>query len=550
MLQSLPAETVFEAKQRAKRDTVLLFVLLLAIYIFFFNLLAIIGYAMLKLKLTGSMKMDFWPVNLGATALAILVGLTHFFTTTSKSLDQILQKFTVKPTDPEDTYHSRFVNIVHEAEAATGVRPIRPLIIPCTGSNAFAVEDWKDKGAIGVTEGLLAKLDRSELSAVVAHEAAHLVNNDSKLTTTACSLFGIFAGISSGVGTLAIAGAGRRSYGYSRRRGSGGAVVITLVLWIIATIGYFMTKFVFMCISRKREFLADAHAVQMCKDPLSLAEALNKISGGYRGRNDLPEGYSSLFILNPQISNLDETRGLASNLFSTHPPMAERLKRLMNWAKADLSVLKKARPKEVKQEKDTGDEKREASKFFANQEGNWKGPFTPTQLLTMGLMTPSTWVCPAGSESVTRAGDIPLLLPLFEKQVSEKVAKERCPRCKVPFVQKQYEGAPVLHCTFCNGNLLKTGVLERIIARREKEFSASEIEETKLWRKSRKGRINELEEFPNIKCPLCQYNMAKSFHSSFTTVIIDRCMKCGAVWCDGKELETIQILVEEVSSRH
>ena len=173
------------------------------------------------------------------------------------------------------------------------------------------------------------------------------------------------------------------------------------------------------------------------------------------------------------------------------------------------------------------------------------------QMLSLGFIAPTTWVCPAGSKEVGRAADSPLLLPLFESRVATAVTNSRCPRCKVPLVAKEYEGASILHCSFCQGNLLKLGALERIIARREETFSAEKVQEAKAWVESQKGRIKDLCHFPQIECPFCARKMVKCFHSALTMVAIDRCpdQRCQAVWCDRGELERIQMLVEEASPR-
>lgn len=104
-----------------------------------------------------------------------------------------------------------------------------------------------------------------------------------------------------------------------------------------------------------------------------------------------------------------------------------------------------------------------------------------------------------------------------------------------------------MHCSFCQGNLLKYGILEKIISRKDKTFSDDEIKNVKTWRNLQKVNISESDGFPNIRCPICNTRMVMVFHSMLTGIIIDRCLNknCRAVWCDGEELEKIQILVED-----
>ena len=546
MIHPLPAETVFEAKERARRATVILFILLVVIYTFFANLMVFVPLLIMEYP-AASLKQDGWSIFGLSTLVAFLIGWIHFAVARGKTLEQILGRLGARDTDPKDEYHARFINIVHEAEAALGGRIIKPVIISSVGMNAFSIEDGRGKAAIGTTEGLLARLDRSELSAVIAHEAAHLAHEDSKLATTACSLFGVFGGMQS---LLDRSRGGRRSNVRIRTRVSGQIVLIYLTLWIIAAIGQFMTKLIYMGISRRRELMADADGVEMCQDPLSLAEALYKISRGYRGHIDVPEGFSAIFIMNPTISRLDEEGNPIADLFSTHPPIHVRLEKLLAWAKADIKTLIAA---ETVEKKETKAEPipSEIPQFYAHHDGGWKGPYTPMQLSAMGLIQPETMIRPLTSDEIVRASDHPSFLPLFESKVGQATSY-KCPRCKVGLIETPYEGALIFHCVFCDGYLLKAGVLDRIVARREKGFSEYEIEMTKtVWRAFQTEKLKEVDNFPQIQCPICGASMFKSFHTSHTKVVIDRCLNpaCGAIWCDDKELETIQILIENVESK-
>ncbi|PIU83195.1 MAG: hypothetical protein COS68_05480 [Elusimicrobia bacterium CG06_land_8_20_14_3_00_38_11] len=543
MIHSLPAETVLDAREQAERTTRVLFVLILIIYAVFFNLIFAVVLACLGKHFFFFVVKKFWLFNTIATAVAFFTGVVHFLLARKRSLNEILNQLGAISSDKSDEYHKVFINIVHEAEAATGIRPILPVVIPSAGCNAFSVEDGFHSSAIGVTEGTLARLDRSELTAVVSHEAAHLVSGDSRLATTVSNILGIFDRLRS------LFTKSKLWQVLSRTKASVFLILARPFLWFLATLGRFITNFIYMAISRKREFLADANAVDMCKDPLSFAEALYKISQRYRGSFDVPKGFASLFILTPQISRLDEERGFFANLFSTHPPVADRLKKLMTWAKTDVITIKRdlKNVSTVGIEKNLIETKEESPKFFAHIKEKWEGPFTPLQILALDTIKPSTFVCSVNDDKIVRAGDDELLLQLFIKRMSSVVSQNRCPRCNVPLVEMPYEGTFTLHCNFCAGDLLKYGVLEKVIARKDKGFSAGEIENVKTWRKLQRVNIPVIDNFPNIRCPICNTQMAMVFHSMLTGVIIDRCLNknCRAVWCAGGELEKIQILVEE-----
>lgn len=568
MIHPLPAETVLEAKERARRATAILFVLLVVVYALFANLMVFVVFLISNEYSVRSVRqIAGWLFGI-TTAGAFLTAWIHFLTARSKKLDQILDQIGGREADSKDEYHARFINIVHEAEAALGGRAIRAAVIPSLGLNAFSIEDGSGNAAIGATEGLLARLDRSELSAVVAHEAAHLAHEDSKLATTACSLFGVFGAVRS----LLSQGRGSgRSNVRIRTRASGQIVLVYIAVWIIATIGQFFTKLIYMGISRKREFMADANGVEMSKDPLSLAEALYKISRGYRGQIDVPEGFSAIFILNPAISRLDEEGNPIAELFSTHPPVSARLEKLLTWAKADVNTLIEAEKRAVSAAGTTsvtgqvlfqtggakpvpaggGTENMEAPQFYVHHEENWKGPYTPAQMMALGFVQPLTMIRPADQDEIVRAGEHPIFIPLFQNPAAQG-SGYACPRCHVSLIETQYEGAPVFHCAFCGGHLLQAGVLERIIARREKGFSEYEIEMTKsVWQAFQTEKLKQIDSFPQIQCAICGDPTFKSFHTSHTKVVIDRCLNpaCGAIWCDGKELETIQILIESAGNQ-
>ena len=102
-------------------------------------------------------------------------------------------------------------------------------------------------------------------------------------------------------------------------------------------------------------------------------------------------------------------------------------------------------------------------------------------------------------------------------------------------------------CSFCKGYLLRAGVLERLISREEIDFSPEDIKKAKIWRDSQRGPLKDRDHFPEIKCPYCQSLMGKGIHSMLTQVVIDHCTndKCGAIWCDGGEMETIQVIIED-----
>lgn len=526
MLQPLPAETVFEAKRRSRRNTRLLFGLLLALYVVFFNLmgLVVIGQgtsdpASLLREWPGD-ALDGSPLVFFTVAAAVAAGI-HFLWASSKSLPGILKALDASPADEKDDIHKRLINVVKEVEIAVGLSGIQPVVISTTAMNAFSIEDGSGKKAIGATEGLLGKLSRPELEAVIAHEAAHLAHGDSRVMATACALFAVFAVLAAALRP----GRVRRS-----SRGGGGVVI---VLWLLVAIAHFLTRLVSMAISRNREYMADSHGVHMCKDPLALADALKKISTGDRGTFLGNEGFSAVFILRPDCAAIEEKEGFAADLFSTHPPVAHRIEKLLQWARQTGPAPASSVP---------------GSGVYVRQEsnGSWQGPVPAGELVGNSAILPTSWI--ADATGLKHASQEPELYAEFVRRLGAKSSGHACPRCDVPLASGQYEGMPVLECEYCKGRLLYPGGIERAIARRLEAFDGAAVVQAKAWRAVQKGRLKDLCKMPHIDCPLCGQRMNKLLHTELTRVVIDRCSNkdCDVTWCDGGEIERIQVLVEHV----
>lgn len=225
----------------------------------------------------------------------------------------------------EDPLHRRLRNVVEEMSIASGV-PVPAIYVleREQGINAFAAGFSPDDAAVAVTRGALEVLDRDELQGVIAHEFSHILNGDMRLNIRLIGvLFGIMViGL---IGRSMLRG-GRYSGGGlrfgSRGRGSGGIVMIGLGLAVLGGIGVFFARLIKAAVSRQRESLADASAVQFTRQTDGIANALKKI-GGYSEHSYLtaadPEEVSHmLFALGARFSAL----------FATHPPLAERIRAL------------------------------------------------------------------------------------------------------------------------------------------------------------------------------------------------------------------------------
>lgn len=205
--------------------------------------------------------------------------------------------------------------MTEELAAAAGVPKPALYLIDEPQPNAFATGRNPEHGVIAVTRGLLDRMSERELRGVIAHEMAHILNRDILVATVA-------AGIATAVSMIAQAGQFAAFFGGGNSDDEeGGGLLPTLLLLFVAPIAAMLIQ---MGISRSREYLADSTAARLTRDPGGLASALENLSRGVEAHpvNASP-ATASLFIMNP----LGAGQRLA-NLFSTHPALEERVRRL------------------------------------------------------------------------------------------------------------------------------------------------------------------------------------------------------------------------------
>jgi heat shock protein HtpX len=210
-------------------------------------------------------------------------------------------------------------NVVEEMAIAAGLPMPKVYIIEDSAPNAFATGRDPEHASVAVTSGLLRKLDRDELQGVIAHEISHVGNFDIRYAM----LVGVLVGTTVLISDFFLRGlwfGGGRGGG----RGGGGGyiqlimVVVAIVLAILAPL---FARLLQLSISRQREYLADASAVRLTRNPKGLADALQKISGDREVLEAANRATAHLYIVNPVKSFEKRAKGL----FSTHPPIGERI---------------------------------------------------------------------------------------------------------------------------------------------------------------------------------------------------------------------------------
>jgi heat shock protein HtpX len=209
-------------------------------------------------------------------------------------------------------------NVVEEMAIAGGVPMPKVYIIEDSAPNAFATGRDPEHASVAVTSGLLEKLDRDELQGVIAHEMSHVGNYDIRYAM----LVGILVGTTVLISDFFLRGLWLGGGRENRRDGGGQAQLIMIIVAVVlAILAPIFARLLQLSISRQREYLADATAVKLTRNPKGLADALQKISGDREVLEAANRATAHLYIVNPIKKFEKRSKGL----FSTHPPIEERI---------------------------------------------------------------------------------------------------------------------------------------------------------------------------------------------------------------------------------
>ena len=243
-------------------------------------------------------------------AFILAVGMNFFSYWFSDKI--VLKMYGAQEVTPADA--PQLHQIVDELAREANIPKPKVYIIPDDSPNAFATGRNPEHAAIAATEGIMRLLTPAELKGVLAHEIGHVRNRDILISTIAATMAGAIMILADMARFGAIFGMG------SRDNEEGPGIIGVLVMSIIAPIAAMLIQ---MAISRSREYLADETGAQLAHNPESLARALEKLSMGVqRAPMDASPSTAHMFIVNPL------TGSTLMNLFSTHPPIEERVARL------------------------------------------------------------------------------------------------------------------------------------------------------------------------------------------------------------------------------
>ncbi len=308
----MAVETFYSLISRNKRNTWLLIGVFL---IFFVGLGLLIGYVWGKGNATFSIS-----TAVTAGLVAFVLTLLSYYAGGSVLLGLSRAREIAKADDP------RLFNVVEELTIAAGLPMPRVFLIDDSAMNAFATGRDPKHACVAITTGLREKLTRDELQGVMAHELSHVRHYDILFATLIAVMVGVLVMLCDIFLRSLWWGGGRRR---SRGRGeSGGAllVVMAILALVLAIISPILARIIQMAISRQREYLADAGSVELTRNPEGLASALAKLAADPEVLEVANRATAPLYIVHP-IKKFEER---AVSIFDTHPPVRDRIARLMS----------------------------------------------------------------------------------------------------------------------------------------------------------------------------------------------------------------------------
>ncbi len=315
----------FRHQEEARRNTgrlILLFSLAVIAVILTVNLLFIagIGFTLGAHRISGIYDGEHWAV-VSFTTLAVIL-ISSFFRQLSLSKgSDVANSLGATLLDPgsRDPDERRLLNIVEEMAIASGMPVPDVYVMEDSGINAFAAGYQPSDAVVGVTRGAISALTRDQLQGVIAHEFSHIFNGDMRMNMR---LTGIIYGIVfiGEIGRMIVRGSHNR--GYTTRRTDPRAAIFGFALMAIGYGGEFFGRMIKSAVSRQREFLADASAVQFTRNPDGISGALKVIGYGAGSRVGSPSALEvSHFFFGPVMR-------FRRTMFATHPPLDERIQKI------------------------------------------------------------------------------------------------------------------------------------------------------------------------------------------------------------------------------
>ncbi len=322
--RALPANvTFYDLIRRNKRKSRML---MLGMGLLLVGLGAVLSPA-LALYSTGGDPASLWPsVALGAAAAAIVAIIASVWSFYGGS-NAILRIAGAKPIEKKDD--PQLFNVVEELAIAAGQPMPRVYLIDDPAPNAFATGRDPAHGTVAITTGLREKLSRDELAGVMAHEISHIRHYDIRFAMLMATMVGLIVFASDAFWRVmwygSWHGTGRRS-ARGGGKGAGAAIIIVLVIAIVlAIVAPMLAMLIRMAVSRQREYLADAGAVELTRYPQGMIGALQKLGASKQPLKAANRATAHLYIVNPLRNALKGKGHQLSSVLRTHPPLHDRI---------------------------------------------------------------------------------------------------------------------------------------------------------------------------------------------------------------------------------
>ncbi len=270
-------------------------------------------------------------VLVGAAAAGIVAGLLTALIMTlwswSSGAGAILRMSGARQITPQDD--PELFNVVDEMRIAAGLPMPSVYLVKDSAMNAFATGRDPEHAAVVITTGLREKLTRDELQGVIAHEMAHVRHLDIRFSMLMATMVGLIVFACDALLRVAWYSGGTGRSRRSSNSNASGAIVLLVLALVLAVIAPFLARVIQMAYSRQREYLADAGAVELTRNPQSLASALSKLAGDHEPLVDRANrGTAHLYIINP-LRKMRSSGQSLNSMLSSHPPVKERIARLL-----------------------------------------------------------------------------------------------------------------------------------------------------------------------------------------------------------------------------
>lgn len=288
--------------RRNKIDTVLICLFML---ILLFTVIFLIGYIL------GAPPLITFP-------LALAIAIFYILITYSFSVQSVIAASKARPANPNNRDEKLLIFKVEEMALAAGLPTPKVYVQDSRDINAFATGRHPDEAIICATTGALTQLNTEELEGVIGHEMSHILDRDILVMTVTVGVVGAIALIAEiAIRMVFWGGAGR-----SRDDRGGGGIIILAIAVIFIILAPIFSRLTYLAISRRREYLADAQGARLTRNPEGLAMALEKIKADIPDDPKGSQTVAPLYISNPF------KRALRDSIWSTHPPLDERIRRL------------------------------------------------------------------------------------------------------------------------------------------------------------------------------------------------------------------------------